>query len=45
MVLFGPIADAASEKLATELPEEFVVASEYNLIDLNIYIYNKTNNK
>ncbi|XP_053481525.1 tight junction protein ZO-2 isoform X2 [Ictalurus furcatus] len=26
VVLFGPIADAASEKLATELPEEFVVA-------------------
>lgn len=33
MVLFGPIADAASEKLATELPEEFVIASEYRLID------------
>uniref|UniRef100_A0AAR2LBN7 Tight junction protein 2b (zona occludens 2) n=1 Tax=Pygocentrus nattereri TaxID=42514 RepID=A0AAR2LBN7_PYGNA len=26
VVLFGPIADAAIEKLATELPEEFVVA-------------------
>uniref|UniRef100_A0A8B9KFC2 Tight junction protein 2b (zona occludens 2) n=1 Tax=Astyanax mexicanus TaxID=7994 RepID=A0A8B9KFC2_ASTMX len=26
VVLFGPIADAASEKLATELPDEFVVA-------------------
>ncbi|XP_026784377.2 tight junction protein ZO-2 isoform X1 [Pangasianodon hypophthalmus] len=26
VVLFGPIADAASEKLATELPEEFVIA-------------------
>ncbi|XP_051508860.1 tight junction protein ZO-2-like isoform X2 [Myxocyprinus asiaticus] len=27
VVLFGPIADAASDKLATELPDEFVVAS------------------
>ncbi|XP_060788314.1 tight junction protein ZO-2 isoform X2 [Neoarius graeffei] len=26
VVLFGPIADAASDKLATELPEEFIVA-------------------
>ncbi|KAG7481224.1 hypothetical protein MATL_G00064340 [Megalops atlanticus] len=26
VVLFGPIADAANEKLATELPEEFVIA-------------------
>ncbi|XP_031426434.1 tight junction protein ZO-2 isoform X3 [Clupea harengus] len=26
VVLFGPIADAASDKLATELPDEFVVA-------------------
>uniref|UniRef100_A0A671MZL6 Tight junction protein 2b (zona occludens 2) n=1 Tax=Sinocyclocheilus anshuiensis TaxID=1608454 RepID=A0A671MZL6_9TELE len=26
VVLFGPIADAASEKLAAELPDEFVIA-------------------
>ncbi|XP_073724179.1 tight junction protein ZO-2b isoform X2 [Misgurnus anguillicaudatus] len=26
VVLFGPIADAACEKLATELPDEFVIA-------------------
>uniref|UniRef100_A0A8C1CVY1 Tight junction protein 2b (zona occludens 2) n=1 Tax=Cyprinus carpio carpio TaxID=630221 RepID=A0A8C1CVY1_CYPCA len=26
VVLFGPIADAASEKLVTELPDEFVIA-------------------
>ncbi|XP_073765418.1 tight junction protein ZO-2b isoform X5 [Danio rerio] len=26
VVLFGPIADAASEKLASELPDEFVIA-------------------
>lgn len=26
VVLFGPIADAANDKLATELPEEFVIA-------------------
>ncbi|XP_030622712.1 tight junction protein ZO-2b [Chanos chanos] len=26
VVLFGPIADAASNKLATELPDEFVIA-------------------
>ncbi|KAM3849431.1 tight junction protein 2-like [Diretmus argenteus] len=26
VVLFGPIADAANEKLATEMPEQFVVA-------------------
>lgn len=28
VVLFGPIADAANEKLASEMPELFVVASE-----------------
>uniref|UniRef100_A0A667Y8M1 Tight junction protein 2 n=1 Tax=Myripristis murdjan TaxID=586833 RepID=A0A667Y8M1_9TELE len=26
VVLFGPIADAASEKLATEMPDQFVIA-------------------
>lgn len=29
MVVFGPIADAVNEKLANDLPEEFVIASEY----------------
>lgn len=28
-MLFGPIADAASEKLKAELPDEFVIASEF----------------
>lgn len=28
MVLLGPIADAANEKLASEMPDQFVVASE-----------------
>ncbi|KAK1801048.1 hypothetical protein P4O66_022752 [Electrophorus voltai] len=28
VALFGPIADAACEKLAAELPDEFVIASE-----------------
>lgn len=28
MVLFGPIADAANERLASEMPDLFVIASE-----------------
>lgn len=27
-MLFGPIADAANEKLASEMPDLFVIASE-----------------
>lgn len=29
MVLFGAIADAANEKLASEMPDLFAIASEY----------------
>lgn len=29
VVLFGPIADAANERLASEMPELFVIASEF----------------
>lgn len=29
VVLFGPIADAAIEKLSSDLPNEFLVASKY----------------
>ena len=29
VVIFGPIADAVNEKLAADLPNEFVLASKY----------------
>ncbi len=37
-MLFGPIADAASEKLAAELPDEFVIASELMLLSLPYHV-------
>lgn len=39
VVLFGPIADAATEKLATEMPDLFVIASESLPIYLDLCVY------
>lgn len=42
MVIFGPIADAVNDKLATDLPNEFVLASEYYVstpTSLKCYIF------
>lgn len=30
VVIFGPISDVVNEKLATELPDQFVIASKYH---------------
>lgn len=31
VVIFGPISDVVNEKLANDLPNEFVIASKYRL--------------
>ena len=36
VVLFGPIADAANDKLANELPDLFVIASESLILSVSV---------
>lgn len=31
MVIFGPISDAVNEKLANDMPDDFVIASKWSL--------------
>lgn len=39
MVIFGPISDAVNEKLANDMPNEYVVASKcsHHTVLYNIY--------
>lgn len=39
VVLFGPIADAANERLASEMPDLFVIASEFLSASVNILMW------
>lgn len=35
MVVFGPISDAVNEKLANDMPNDFVIASKWSLNPLS----------